>query len=197
MQAEMMLCMAFSEYRLQLPAGKREPLLVVCDNDALFVDGQYLAKHTLHALCAIYRRRAGDQLGWIDNMPRAPRMNDALCVRQMLHRLARAARMVEMYVREEHIIDRANVDIDPLQTVEQRADTGIRASVDDRSTVAFEDQVTGIEPRPHEPGIYADNAASVSSRLCRFFRHAHSPGAGPPGVGCQFSSVVTRPDFRA
>ena len=109
--------------------------------------------------------RAGDELGGLDEMRRAARMQHRPRVRQLLHQLARAAGVVQVHVREENVVHRLAGDAEPSSAAEQIGNGMRRADVDERGPAAVLDDVRGREPGPHVFGIDGTDAVRMASEF--------------------------------
>lgn len=81
-------------------------------------------------------------------------------VGQHLHQLARAARVIEVRVRDEKIFDLFASDAEFIERTEQTGYAGRTAGVDERGVAIFHDEVAGGEPRPRVQGVYEVDTAA-------------------------------------
>ncbi len=142
----------------------------------------------LEQLVPIDRARAGDELARIDEMRRAPRMQNRLRIRQCLHERAGAAGVIEVHVSEQQQVDRATGDAEPIQRREQIGNRMRGADIDERRAPAVLDEVRGREPRPHVLGIDGVDAVRVSGDR----RLGHRECEAPAFVGLRVSGTIAK-----
>jgi len=71
----------------------------------------YVAVHLPGLFDTVYRLGAGDESRRVDHVRDTARMHDANRVRQLLHQAACTARMVEMNMCQENVIDIRNIKV--------------------------------------------------------------------------------------
>ena len=92
-------------------------------------------------------------MGGPGEVARAARMDDEPRARQVLHQQADAARVVEVDVGRDDVVD--GVDVEPCggERGEQARHRMVRAGIDERRAAALDDQVGGVEERPMKAGV--------------------------------------------
>ena len=113
-----------------------------------------LAEHAL----TVHRLGGGNEFRRIDHVRGAARMHQDLRARQRCRQPAGAARMVQMHMREENIIDVGRIDAFGGEGAEQIRNGEMRAGVDECGAAVIDDEVTGIEPRAQMLGVDRKNA---------------------------------------
>lgn len=167
----------------QLAAGEVEAQFVRRFDDARGVDRQHLAVQAAHFGRAIDGGGAGHQLGGIGHVPRAARVHHEAGVGEGAHHRAGAAGVVEMDVRQDHVIDALRRQIERGQRPLDRAQRFVVAGIDDRGAAFSDDRwewlpqrrtnVAGIEgidesPRvPWRPDGLSQAAMAACSASCR------------------------------
>ncbi len=111
-------------------------------------DRHELAVRALDLLGAVDRGRAPDQMGGPGEVARAARMDDEPRARQVLHQQADAARVVEVDVGRDDVVDGVDVESCGGEGGEQARHRMVRAGIDERRAAALDDQVGGVEERP-------------------------------------------------
>ena len=89
----------------QFAPGQDRDETVVRLDDTRGIDRNDLAIKAPGGFNTVNRLRSGDQLRWIDHVPRTARMHQKLGRRESLHHRAGAAGMVEVHVGEDDPVD--------------------------------------------------------------------------------------------
>ena len=119
----------------------------------VFRDRDELAVVAIRNLAPVNRAHTFHERGRIDHVARAARMNDELRFRQLLHQQARTAGVIEMHVRQDHVVDAGPGQAEDFECLHQARDGVIRSGVHEGGAAVRDDQVTGIEEIADEAGI--------------------------------------------
>ena len=104
--------------------------------------------------------RARDQPGRVDQVRRAARVQHRAGIRQRLHQLAGPARMIEVHVRQEQVVDLLARDADLVQRREQPGCGRRGAGIDERRAAVIDHEVARREPRTQVEGIDQEDPAA-------------------------------------
>jgi hypothetical protein len=85
-------------------------------------------------------------------------MDDEPRPRQLLHEEPDAARMVEVDVGGDHVVDVSDVEGGTVERGEQARHRMVRAGIDEGGAAALDDQVGGVEQRSMKAGVDDVNA---------------------------------------
>ncbi len=114
-----MPCVAGCVDTQQFSSGEIDDVVVAGRVDTRGIDRHQRAVAALDFFLAVNGRRAGDELARVDHVPSTARMNDGAGVRQFLHQRTGAAGVIEMHVRENHVIDSIDGNLLLRQRIEQ------------------------------------------------------------------------------
>ena len=171
-----------------------EPLAVLDYHHPFSRDRHQLAVQLPVQGLAVHGDRAGHQLRGVDHVRRAARVQYRPGVRQRLHHLAGAARMVEVHVGQEQPVHLLAGDAEFVERRQQprrrRAGAGVdegRAAVLHHEVAAGEagahvervDQVHAVAERLRQPGSGRGRRGNVGGRGHPSGRRY---GCGPPSV---------------
>src|SRR6185437_13395034 len=112
---------------------------------------------------SVYRYCARNKLGRIGHMSGAARMHHQPGVGKAMHEFARAAGMIEVYVRDEYVRYIGRVEVLCLQYLYQAGNRRRGAGIDQRSFAAFDNQVNGGQARAKVIGINSADAELIVS----------------------------------
>ena len=183
-------------------------MAVVGHVDAFGRHRNQLAVAVLDFLGTVHGRRAGNQLRWIDHVPRTARMHDQSRVRQLLHQRAGTTGVIQMHVGQDHIVDRIDWNVLGLKLRQQARHRIVRTDIDKGGVAALDDQMAGVELRTKESGVdRADAVVEVHTPIspaCRQQRRClHRAGTSrcgrPPTGSCpriRRSASCAAPDWR-
>ncbi len=126
-------------------------------------DRQQLAIQLAVHRVAVDGDGAGDELRRIDEVRCAARMQHGPGVRQRLHHLARATRVVEMDVRQEQVIDLLARKAQFVERCQQPGRGRAGPGIDESGASLVHHQVAGREPGAHVLRI--DQEEAITQRL--------------------------------
>jgi hypothetical protein len=94
-------------------------------------------------------------------------MDDGTCVRQRAHEKPGAARVIEMHVREQDVVDRFRREAARADGRKQIGHRGIRPGIDERAAPLMDDQMARVEPWAHVERVDGRDAiGKVGEELC-------------------------------
>ena len=151
---------------LERAAAEAHPLAILDHAHARGRDRQQLPVQLLEAL-AVDRARALDQAAGVDHVRRAARMQHRHGVGELLHQPPRPAGVVQVHVRQQHVVHRRARDAKLGERRQQVGDGSVGAHIDEGRATAILDDVRGGVPGIEVLGIDGADAVRVSiqSRL--------------------------------
>jgi hypothetical protein len=95
-------------------------------------------------------------------MPSATRMNNQFGIWKGLHHRARAARVIQVNVGQNNVVDRIDIQSKLFQCRQCIRYSVIGAGIDESNMAVLHDQVNSGENRPHITRVERDNSVAVS-----------------------------------
>ena len=120
-------------------------LLIGNNDDPVLVNWHQFTVHLDIPFFTVNGLRTLDEFLRINHVRRTTRMQYDMGVWQMLHELAGAAGMVEMYVGEKHVVDVGRINILVPQRRQQIVNAVVDTGVDECGVSVLDNEVTGIE----------------------------------------------------
>ena len=148
---------------LERAASELKALAVLGHDHALRRDRDQLAVQPAVKRFAVDLDRARDQPGRIDQVGRTARVQHGPGIRQRPHQLAGPARMVEVDVGQEQVVDLSAIDADFVERCEQPGGSRSGAGIDERRAAVVDHEVTRGETRAQVEGV--DQEHPVAQRL--------------------------------
>jgi len=127
------------------------------------VDADRRAVRALDLLGPVDRRRSLHELGRVDQVAGAARVDHQPGPRQVLHQQAGAAGVVEVDMGRDDQIDRIDRQAQARQGRHQVRHRVVGPGVDEGGAAVLDDQVGGVEVRPEEGGV--DDVDAVRQAL--------------------------------
>jgi len=153
--------------RTQGSIRQAETLPIVRNNDSLFRYGDNIAVHFEVGLLTVDSRCSFDQLCRINHVRCAARVQHSFRVWQMSHELPGATGVIEVYVRQENVVNITNIEVLLFEAIQQKWHAEVCAGVNESSSAAFDNQVTCIKQRSNVVGINGCNAMIQFGGSCR------------------------------
>lgn len=143
---------SIEEFYGPVPNRKRHP--IVGFDHSRGVNRNQLTVIARGDLITINGADAGHQFARIDQMTRTARMNDKLCIRQLLEESARSSCMIEMNMRDDQIVYRITTDTCQINRIEKPRHGAIRSRINESAaSIVAHDEIRRVETRPHEAGV--------------------------------------------
>ncbi len=186
MNAQMMACMARCIQQQQFTSAEIKAHPVFSRHDPFRRDRYDRSETSRRFVRSVDGLHALEQLRRISQMAYTARMHDRACLWQAPHEFTGSARMVEVHMGQDHIVDVVRINVLLRKHRHQAVDRMCSARVDDCHAAVFQQKMNGSKPRPAVAGIDCNDSVSVIGKLWQ--RH----GPGPyvcRRTGCGHDSV--------
>ena len=174
----------------QAPTRPFDDLVIGDGANPRFGNRPNLSVELLETVVAVHRAAARFELCGVRHVGRAPGMQYRGRLRACRHQVTGAARVIQVNVGHEHIIHVVHRQSLLIQGRQQKWNRMTRPGIDERRPPVLNDQVTGIQVRPHVVGIDRADAGMIGGHIGR------DAGAGRVFLGHGLSAhgplIVTR-----
>ena len=167
---------SFGVQCLQTPPIQLEPRLVLGDQNPRLVDRHDVTVHFAGPLFAVHADRAGNQSFGVDHVRRTAWVQHTTGIWQVLHKQPRPTRMIEVNVRQEHVVDVRDVETLLPKGVEQQWYGIVGAGINERPTAALDNQVARVLERTQVFRVDGDDAIVECRRVRVLIQAASSRG---------------------